>query len=284
MCGRYATTLDPETLYGIFDAEPDPGTPAPGGTVPLESGPYGGDAPRPRYNIGPTTDNPVVRIRRTDDGEVRRIDWMHWGLVPSWAKDPSVGNRMFNARAESVPTKGAFRTALGKRRALVPASGFFEWQKLDRATPRSTGSAKGRAAAKQPFYIAPADGSVMAFAGLWEYWKPKADGDGEEPPGLLSYTILTVEAVGEMAEIHDRMPLILPAEHWDAWLDPARSADDVAALLAPPSQALVRALEFRPVGPAVGNVNNDSPDILRRVQQTPAGAEPDGQLALPLGS
>ena len=240
MCGRYATTMDPETLYGVFGV-PD--------TQPI----YGGDAPRPRYNIGPTTDNPVVRVRAGGDGaHARQIELLHWGLVPSWAKDPSVGNRMFNARAESVSDKPAFRRALDRRRCLVPASGFFEWQKLP-------GTAKKPL--KQPFYITPKDGSVMAFAGLWEYWKPK-DGESE---AIVSYTILTTDAVGEMQAIHDRMPLILPAADWDTWLDETLDGDAVARLLEPPSPDLVAQLEFRPVDQRVGNVANDDAGVLEPI-------------------
>lgn len=270
MCGRYTTTMDPETLYGLFQAEPEE-------TDPPAVGRYGGDAPRPRYNIAPTTDNPVIRVRAIgDEPPKRRLELLHWGLVPSWAKDPSVGNRMFNARAESVPEKPAFRRALEKRRCLVPASGFFEWKK--------TGTA-GRKAAKQPFYITPEDGSVMAFAGLWEYWRPRHPGDGEEPGDpIVSYTILTTDAVGEMADIHDRMPLVLPAVDWDSWLDPSSTAEQIDGLLVPPAADLVRGLEFRPVDPRVGNVNNDDPTLLERWEPTLASVpvRADEQLALPL--
>ena len=256
MCGRYALTMDPESLYGLFDAVPDDRTGGPGGL-------YGGDPVRPRYNIAPTITVPVVRLRRAapadgaEDAEhlpteepVREIEPMRWGLVPSWAKDMSVGNRMFNARAESVPDKPAFRRALERRRCLVPASGYYEWRK--------TGT--GKKAVKQPFYLTPAHGSVMAFAGLWEYWKP-ADQE-EESSGVVSMTILTTEAVGETATIHDRMPLVLAASEWAAWLDPAT---DPLPLLSPPSPELVAELELRPVGPEVGNVANDRPELTDRV-------------------
>jgi putative SOS response-associated peptidase YedK len=268
--------MDPETLYGVFDAEPGPEGPA---------ALYGGDAPRPRYNIGPTTDNPVVRERipkpaseeaadstskkaadaQAEGTPVRTIELLHWGLVPSWAKDPSIGNRMFNARAETAATTAAFRTALGKRRCLVPVSGFYEWQKL--------AGGKGKKVAKQPFYITPEDGSVMALAGLWEYWR-----HGDDDP-IVSYTIITTDAVGPMADIHDRMPLILPASDWDSWLDPGVDAQGIEPLLTPPDLDLVRQLEFRPVGARVGNVRNDDADLLEKVD--PAQGE-GGQPELPL--
>ncbi|NNG36655.1 SOS response-associated peptidase [Nakamurella aerolata] len=257
MCGRYATTVDPETLYGVFEAEPDPVSPA-------GSGLYGGDAPRPRYNIAPTDAVAIVRSRphrpATDDRPAqpagRFVAQARWGLVPSWAKDVSVGSRMFNARADSVPAKPAFKRAFERRRCLVPASGFYEWQKLD--TAPATGKSRGRAG-KQPFYITPKDGSVLAFAGLWEFWRSP---DGA---AVVSNTIITTAAVGEMAGIHDRMPLVLPASEWALWLDPAVGGEQVLPLLAPPDPELVAQLEFRPVGADVGNVANDSARLIERV-------------------
>lgn len=245
MCGRYAVTTDTETLFGVFDAQPDP------------DAPYGGDAPRPRYNIAPTTVNPVIRLRAVADGAepVRTLGELRWGLVPNWAKDPSIGNRMFNARAETAATTNAFRTALGKRRALVPVSGYYEWQKLG----------EGRKAPKQPYWITPQDGSVMALAGLWEYWR-----DGEQ--SIASYTILTTDAVGPMAQIHHRMPLILPQVEWERWLAADTPGEQITELLQPPPLRLVEQLEFRTVGDAVGNVRNDTPDLLDPV---PPKADPD---------
>jgi putative SOS response-associated peptidase YedK len=241
--------MEPETLYGLFEAEPDPRA---GGAEGL----YGGDPVRPRYNIAPTITVPVVRLEpRVPPEEARRqIEPMRWGLVPSWAKDVSVGNRMFNARAESLTEKAAFRTALAKRRCLIPASGYYEWQKI--SVP-PTGAQKKPKVVKQPFYMTPADGSVLAFAGLWEYWRP-ADGDP-----VVSMTIITTDAVGRMREIHDRMPLVLPASEWSAWLDPR---SDPEPMLTPPAEELIAALELRPVGPAVGNVANDDPGL---TQQAP---------------
>ncbi|MTD12988.1 SOS response-associated peptidase [Nakamurella sp. YIM 132087] len=276
MCGRYATTMDTETLFGVFDAEPDPAA---------EPGLYGGDPPRPRYNIAPTTENPVVRLRLVKDepadgdaaGEhlARTIEPMKWGLVPSWAKDPKIGNRMFNARSESAATTPSFRTALRKRRCLIPASGFYEWRKLG-PKPGSK-SSKQR---KQAYWIHPADDSVMAFAGLWEYWKPKGDGDtagsGEAAQeAIVSYTILTCDAVGEMRTVHDRMPLILPAADWAAWLDPDADPEAVQRLLAPPDPRLVEQLEFRPIGARIGSVGNDDEDLLVEVRPGEPGTAPD---------
>jgi putative SOS response-associated peptidase YedK len=246
--------MEPESLYGLFEAEPDP---LAGGAAGL----YGGDPVRPRYNIAPTITVPVVRLEpRVAPGDaVRQIEPMRWGLVPSWAKDVSVGSRMFNARAESLTAKAAFRTALAKRRCLIPASGYYEWKVLGSVPSAGASGRQGRAkTVKQPFYMTPQDGSVMAFAGLWEYWRP-ADGDP-----VVSMTIVTTEAVGPMREIHDRMPLVLPASEWADWLDPRV---DPGPLLTPPSAELVRALERRPVGALVGNVANDDPSLVRRVAE-----------------
>ena len=251
MCGRYTLTMEPESLYGIFDAEPDPDA---GGAAGL----YGGDPMRPRYNIAPTITVPVVRVdpRVPPADAHRQIEPMRWGLVPSWAKEISVGNRMFNARAESLTTKAAFRTALARRRCLIPASGYYEWKKLAGEVTGGSGRTR-KSVLKQPYYLTPADRSVMAFAGLWEYWR-SPDGDP-----LVSMTIITSDAVGPMREIHDRMPMILPAGEWDAWLDPRA---DPEPMLSPPSEELVAGLELRPIGPRVGAVANDDPELLHRVE------------------
>ena len=254
MCGRYALTMEPESLYGTFEAEPDERA---GGAQGL----YGGDPVRPRYNIAPTLTVPVVRLepRVAPQDAHRQIEPMRWGLVPSWAKDVSVGNRMFNARVESLAQKAAFRTALARRRCLIPASGYFEWRRLGDQT------VGGRTRpVKQAYYLTPEDGSVMAFAGLWEYWRPRDPESGAEAAdrAVVSMTIITAPAVGRMTQIHDRMPLVLPASEWAAWLDPGI---DPTPMLEPPPAGLVEAIELRPVGPAVGNVANDDPSLIEPV-------------------
>lgn len=281
MCGRYATTMGQMSLYGLFAAEEESAAESAGivpaatavppkpGAAETDSTPV--DLAAHRFNIAPTTNVSVVFDRylkpaleisdetagKGEDNvetQVRRIAGMRWGLVPSWAKDPSVGNRMINARAESLAQKPAFRKPLAKRRCLIPASGYFEWRK------GAPGVGAAKTTRKQPFYVTPADGSTMAFAGLWEFWK--------SPDGrwLRSMTIVTTEAVGDLVEIHDRMPLILPASEWDAWLDPANDAGAVTPLLTPPSAALVAELELRPISDRVGNVANDDPSLLDRLE------------------
>lgn len=260
MCGRYALTMEPESLYGTFEAEPDERA---GGAQGL----YGGDPVRPRYNIAPTLTVPVVRLepRVPPEQAHRQIEPMRWGLVPSWAKDVSVGNRMFNARVESLADKAAFRTALAKRRCLIPASGYFEWRKLGDQT---VGGRKRPV--KQAYYLTPQDGSVMAFAGLWEYWRPRGteSGDAAADQAVVSMTIITTPAVGPMLQIHDRMPLVLPASEWAAWLDPRV---DPTPMLGPPPEDLVAEIERRPVGPQVGAVANDDPSLIAPVPEL-AGA------------
>ena len=243
MCGRYAASRKPEDLALEFDAVPAEGRP-----------PLAAD-----YNVAPTKDVYVVRHARERDAEGRPTGGGHrelrpvrWGLVPSWAKDASVGNRMLNARVESLTEKPAFRAAARSRRCLVPADGWYEWAKrLD-------------SPAKQPYFITPEDGSVLAFAGLWEVW-----GRGEER--LYTCTVVTAPAVGALTEIHDRMPLVLPPDRWADWLDPAR--DDVAELAQPTPPDLVAGLELRPVGPAVSNVRNNGPQLLARAESVDAPAE-----------
>lgn len=247
MCGRYAASRRAEDLVLEFEAVRADGQP----DLPAD------------YNIAPTKDVHVVRWAKERDAEGaptggghRELRTVRWGLVPSWAKDVSVGNRMLNARAETLTDKPAFRKAAASRRCLVPADGWFEWAKrLDAPT-------------KQPWFIAPEDGSVLAFAGLWEVW-----GRGEDR--LYTCTVVTAPAIGALAEIHDRMPLVLAADRWADWLDPDR--DDVAPMLAPTPRELVEALELRPVSTAVNNVANNGPELLARAG---TAAEPADQPAL----
>lgn len=222
MCGRYALLADPADLVEGFDMH--------GPSMPLDF--------RPSYNAAPSQLMPVVLL---ESG--RRIIRLHrWGLIPSWAKDPSVGNQLINARAETIAEKPSFRNAFKKHRCLVPASGFFEWAKT--------------AAGKVPHFIRPRDGGLIAFAGLWESWTDPAG----EP--MHSYTIVTTGPNATMAGIHDRMPVILPREHYDAWLDVTRPADAALALLRP---APDDALEAYPVSRQVNSPAVNEPGNVERV-------------------
>jgi putative SOS response-associated peptidase YedK len=241
MCGRYASIKAPADLADEFRA------------VDATDG-----ATKVDYNVAPTKQIITVVERHPRDEEgtpdpdstERTLRMLRWGLVPSWSKDPKAGARMINARSESAATKPAFRRALNSRRCLIPADGWFEWQR----GPEH----------KQPYYTHYADGSSLAMAGLWEFWKPKDDPENEYPNGLVTAAVLTTDAVGPLTQVHDRMPLVLPRSAWDAWLDPDAGADDdrVAALLAPPSPELVAALELRPVSPRVNSVRNNGPELL----------------------
>lgn len=249
MCGRYASIKAPADLADEFRA------------VDVTDGLF-----EPDFNVAPTKQIVTVVERHARDAEgtpdpdttERTLRLVRWGLVPSWAKEPRSGAKMINARSESAATKPAFRRALDARRCLIPADGWYEWQR---------GAQQDRTPHKQPHYTRYADGSSLAMAGLWEYWKPADDPDDAYPDGLVTASVLTTAAVGLLARVHDRMPLVLPRSAWDAWLDPdsGSDAESVAALLAPPSAELVAALDIRPVSRAVNNVRNNGPELLEPV-------------------
>jgi len=213
MCGRFVIELSPELVKAIFGLAESPALP-------------------PRYNVAPTQLVPV--IRQGADGQ-RHLDLLRWGLVPTWAKE--VGAGLINARAETVAQKPSFRQAFRQRRCIIPASGFYEWQKVDKG--------------KVPYYVHMADGSPMPFAGIWEAWR--------SPTGevLESCAILTTGANATVAPIHDRMPVILNPAAFALWLDPAvHSAEQLAPLLdpCPPEQ-----VAMFPVSTLVNRPTNDSP-------------------------
>lgn len=171
------------------------------------------------YNVAPMQESPIIRV---GEGGQREIAIARWGLVPAWADDSSIGNRLINARGDSVASKPAFRSAFKKRRCLVPISGFYEWQKL----PDSK--------AKQPWYISPARGTIMCLAGLWEKWDK-----GERP--LDTFTIITTDANDFIAALHDRMPVVICAEDFDRWLDPGTASDVLQSLLKPAPEDMLAA-------------------------------------------
>lgn len=220
MCGRYTLSVPAETLAQHFGLE----------TVPDVS---------PRFNIAPTQAAPVVRLSTAAEAPV--LDFLRWGLVPSWAKDASGAGRLINARSETAAEKPSFRSAMRHRRCLVPADGFYEW--------------RAEGGVKQPYRIVRPDGAPFAFAGLWERW-----GKGDEP--LETFTILTTAANATLAPLHERMPVILDPADYALWLDP--TAVDVALvepLLVP---AADDALVFYPVARAVNVVGNDDPSLIIR--------------------
>lgn len=187
-----------------------------------------------RYNVAPSTDIPVVRLI---DGE-RTLSLMRWGLIPVWAKDIKIGYKTINARAETVASKPAFRAAYKARRCLIPASGFYEW--------------KRDVESKQPYFIHQRDGSPLAFAGLWETWK-------RDDETIESCTIVTTEAKDMMAELHNRMPVILDPEDFDWWM--TGKTEEVGQMLKPcPPEWL----DAYPVSRQVNNTSNHGPELLER--------------------
>lgn len=225
MCGRFVSASPPDELARYFDVEQ-----------------VTEQVLEPSYNVGPTRDVYVV----VETGGLRRLDRFHWGLIPFWAKDPKVGAKMINARADGLATKNAYKQAFLKRRCLIPADGFYEWRK----EPGPEG-AKPR---KQPMYITRKDGEPLAFAGLWELWKPK-DAPEDEATWVRSCTIITGEPNELVAGIHDRMPVLLAPSAWSTWLDrDNHDLDALGQLLVPaPSELLVA----HPVSTRVNSVRND---------------------------
>ena len=223
MCGRYTLRARLNQLLQIYGAQSD---------VELE----------PRYNIAPTQD--VAAVRATSDATARELVRLHWGLIPSWADDPKIGNRMINARGETVAKKPSFRSAFKRRRCLVLADGFYEWRKEGKT--------------KQPYYIRMKDQASIAFAGLWERWKK----NGLE---IESCTIITTSANQLMSELHDRMPVILSGQDIDTWLDPTiNDAETLQPMLDPyPSEEM----EAYPVSTLVNSPKNESNECVEPIDK-----------------
>jgi putative SOS response-associated peptidase YedK len=274
MCGRYTSTSSLSDLARQFAVQDIRAEPLPA-----------------RYNVAPTLDVYAVAVggRRDTDtsakggtsangdtsdnagrGPRRALGTFRWGLVPSWAKDPSVGGRMINARAEGLTSRPAFRIALARRRCLIPADSFYEWQ-------RRTGP-DGRPAGRLPHAIRRRDGQSMAFAGLWEVWRdplhPNAD-------PLRTCAIVTTEANDVVAPIHSRMPVVLSPEDWDTWLDPDSTVPSVAALLVPAPSAW---FDRYPVRSLVNDVRNDGPELLDPLPLPPADHQDQDQAQLPFSA
>jgi len=204
---------------------------------------------QPRWNIAPTQQIVAVTTGETD-GPRRHAGWFRWGLVPFWADDPSIGSKMLNARSETVADKPAFRAAYRKRRCLIPADGFYEWQKL------SSGK-------KQPWWIHQAGEQPFAMAGLWESWTPGQN--QTSPPDtepLLTCTILTTDASSDLRGLHDRMPVILAPEAWHAWLNPQTQPEFLKQLMKPASPGT---LQLTCVSQLVNRPTPDSPQCLTPV-------------------
>jgi putative SOS response-associated peptidase YedK len=280
MCGRYASARSRIELLEEFDVERD----------------RVDESLEPDYNVAPT--KPVYALITRQARQVRQADEsaesseserdnrarhgtadsdrsaqpdnggraprelrvVRWGLVPSWAKDISIGSRLINARAETVSEKPSFKSAFARRRCLLPADGYYEWQRQP----------AGTAGPKQPYYICRADHRALAFAGLYEFWRDRAL--AREDPGawLWTATIITTSAADELGEIHDRMPMVIEEASWADWLDPANTdVADVRALLTP---AAVSGLTSYPVSLAVNSVRNNGPELIERADPVTSGA------------
>ncbi len=228
MCGRFARRSTQKLIANWFG-------------VPIEELPVFG----PTFNAAPQSTQPIVRLGR--DTGARELLLARWGLVPYWAKDQKVGYSTFNARAEELLSKPAFREAFKKRRCLVPADAFYEWQQIGPKT-------------KRPHAIALRSGEPYAFAGLYETWKPK------EGPPLKSFTIVTTDPNELMEPLHDRMPVILEPSDYDRWLFPGEPERPPVDLLRPYPAEKMHAW---PVSDRVGNVRNDDPSLLDETAPEP---------------
>jgi putative SOS response-associated peptidase YedK len=249
MCGRYASSRYPGDLVAEFEIE----------QLALD------EVLEPDYNVAPTKKVYAVLQRppRGEEAAVRQLRVVSWGLVPSWAPNPGVAGRFINARMETVTEKPAYRRAFAARRCLLPADGYFEW--YDDGT---------RAGTKQPYFIRPRDGGVLAMAGLYELWRdPTRDADD---PRRWRWTaaVVTTAAEDAIGRLHDRMPLLLPRDRYEAWLDPRRrDPDELRRLLVP---AAPGRLEAYPVSTEVNSVANNGPRLAERLP--PQGERADATL------
>jgi putative SOS response-associated peptidase YedK len=233
MCGRYFIISSPEAIRALFGYPELPNFPA-------------------RYNVAPTQPIPIVRLH---EGK-RQFALVRWGLIPAWVKDPKTFSLVLQARSDSVIDKPSFRNAMKRRRCLIPADGFYEWNETTR----------------QPYAVRPRHGKPVAFAGLWETWMGP---NGEE---METAAIITCGANATLHPIHYRMPVVIPPEAFDFWLDPKVDAVTAAALLVPAPENLFEAYE---ISTAVNRVANDTPDLLERLVHKAKAATPSAPAASP---
>lgn len=236
MCGRFVSITEPDGLVRFFTVDERKTDDLP-----------------PSYNVAPT--QPVYAV--AEHADQRALVRFHWGLVPHWAKDPKIGNKLINARAESLAEKPAFRDVFRRKRCLIPADGFYEWRKL----------ADGR---KVPHFIHREDGAPLAFAGLWSSWRDPQFPEDSADAWLRTCTIVTTNAGPRVRELHSRMPVMLPPDAWDAWLDPElKDPAELRHLLDLASDA---ALAWHPVSTRVNTPVNDDPSLIEPAEEP--GAAP----------
>lgn len=257
MCGRYAATFSPDDLVDELEVDAD----RTGEHVrSILAKPQEPPAGTPDYNMAPTKAAPVVLTRDSDGAPVRQLRLLTWGLVPSWAKDTKTAYRMINARSETLFDKGAYARAASARRCLVPAAGWYEWQ----ASPTEK-DAKGKPR-KQPFFTRRADDDLLAFAGVYEFWRDRSLADDDPDAWLVTFAILTTAAEPGLDRIHDRQPVVIDRADWSTWLDPAvTDPDDVRRVLA--AQPVGR-FEAWPVSTAVSNSRSNGPGLLEPVPRS----------------
>lgn len=268
MCGRYAATADPDELIEAFEIELDAsGEPSRSVLVNPQDPPAGA----PDYNMAPSKQAPVVLARapRSADqtsadqtGEapaapVRQLRLLSWGLVPSWAKEPRIGMRMTNARAETLLDKPAFARAARARRCLVPADGWYEWQ-VSPTAKDTTGKPR-----KQPFFMHRGDGDQIGFAGLYEFWRDARAIKNDPGAWIVSFTIITTAAEPGLDRVHDRQPVVLERSAWQEWLDPGTTDPDAVRALLEPEQP--GRFEAYPISTAVNATRNNGPHLLDRL-------------------
>jgi putative SOS response-associated peptidase YedK len=237
MCGRFVSTTTPQQVADEFHVE----------RVDVEEH-------RPDFNVAPRSQVYGIRDRLRDgeDDPTRVLSLLRWGLVPSWAKDVSLGDKMINARGETVADKPAYRKAFAKKRCIIPVDGFYEWQKRGGKN-------------KQPMFIRRRDGGTLAFAGLWEAWRNQDVSDDDAPEAWIrSCAIVTTKANELIAPVHNRMPVMLPEEAWDRWLDPRSDPDDLQALLVSAPEEL---LEYYPVSTRVNGPRLHGPELIEPYEE-----------------
>jgi putative SOS response-associated peptidase YedK len=249
VCGRFVVASSPEILADRFRVDD-----------------VAFDEHAPDYNVTPRAMVPIVRERaaREDREQTRMLSLVRWGLVPSWAKDPKLGDRLINARSETVVTTNSYQNAFRKRRCIIPADAFYEWTSKEKQPTEQKAEPKQAKTPRQPYLVHRRDGEPMAFAGLWEIWRDEAVEDRDAPDAWLrTCTIITTRANDVLAPIHDRMPVMLAEPVWDTWLDPANT--DVAGLESLLVPAPDEWLEVYPVSTRVNKPENNDASLVERV-------------------